>query len=75
MDGADIEGRSTGTFAVSYTMQQLKKIEIDPTSKVVLFYNMACCYQRHQMYDQCADYLEKSCKCLKERIKLLDEQE
>jgi hypothetical protein len=33
-------------YAVSYTLEQLALVDIDPTSKVVLYYNMACCYQR-----------------------------
>lgn len=66
---------SGGPHAVSYTYRQLSLVHIDPTYKVVLYYNMACCYQRLQLYDECAEYLENSTRALKERIKALDKQE
>ena len=60
-------------YAVTFTIEQLSKIEVDPTSKVVLFYNMACCYQRLQMFEDCAEYLEKAIGALDERIDVLKE--
>ena len=57
------------------TNDELQKIEIDPTFKVVLSYNMACCYQRLHLYEECAEYLESATTSLKERIKILDQQE
>lgn len=33
-----------GPYAQSYTFRELLKIEIDPTYKMILFYNLACCY-------------------------------
>ena len=62
-------------YAVSYTLEQLSWVDIDPTFKVVLHYNMACCYQRLQLYDECAEYLENATRALQERIKILEEQE
>jgi len=59
--------------AVTYSFLELQKIEIDPTYKVVLNYNMACCYQRLHLYEECAEYLENSTHALKERIKILDQ--
>ena len=47
-------------YAVTYTFKQLVKIDIDPTFKVLLFYNLACCYQRLTLYDECVEYLEKA---------------
>lgn len=63
------------TQKVQLTFSQLAAVKIDPTYKVVMFYNMACCYQRLQLYDECAEYLEKSTHSLKERIQLLDQHE
>jgi len=59
--------------AITYSKLELQKIEIDPTFKVVLNYNMACCYQRLHLYDECAEYLESATHALKERIKILDQ--
>lgn len=53
-------------------MKQLTKIEVDPTFKVILFYNMACCYQRLHLNDECTQYLESATRSLHERIKLLE---
>lgn len=36
---------------------------------------MACCYQRLHLYEECAEYLESATSSLKERIKILDQQE
>jgi hypothetical protein len=36
---------------------------------------MACCYQRLHLYEECAEYLESATTALKERIKILDQQE
>lgn len=60
---------------VSFTFNQLASVKIDPTYKVVMYYNMSCCYQRLQLYDECAEYLEKATQSLKERIKILDQYE
>lgn len=57
---------------VSFTFNQLASVKIDPTFKVVMFYNMSCCYQRLQLFDECAEYLEKATVSLKERIQILD---
>lgn len=56
-------------------MEQLSKIKVDPTFKLVMFYNMACCYQRLQLFDECAEYLEHATGALKERIAILEQQE
>jgi len=42
--GAEQNDDSGKPYAVSYTFQQLLNIKIDPTHKMVLFYNLACCY-------------------------------
>lgn len=42
---------------------------------MVMFYNMACCYQRLQLFDECAEYLEHATGALRERISLLEHQE
>ena len=62
-------------YKIQYTVKQLAKIDIDPTFKVILFYNMACCCQRLHLNDECTQYLESSTKALQERIKLLEAQE
>lgn len=67
--------RQEKMLKVQLTFSQLAAVKIDPTYKVVMFYNMACCYQRLQLYDECAEYLEKSTHSLKERILLLDQHE
>lgn len=62
-------------YKIQYTISQLNQIEIDPTFKVILFYNMACCCQRLHLNDECTQYLESATKALQERIKLLESQE
>ena len=62
-------------YKIQYTISQLNQIDIDPTFKVILFYNMACCHQRLHLNDECTQYLESATKALQERIKLLESQE
>jgi len=40
LDGAGDDGKIK---AVSYSLRELLSTYIDPTHKIVLFYNMACC--------------------------------
>ena len=42
--GAEQNDEGGQPYAISYTFQQLLNIKIDPTHKMVLFYNLACCY-------------------------------
>jgi hypothetical protein len=58
-----------------FTIEQLARVKVDPTFKLVMFYNMACCYQRLQLFNECAEYLEFASVALKERIAILEDQE
>lgn len=40
-------------------------LNIDPNHKAVLYYNLACCYQRLGMFEECVDYLELATKAIK----------
>lgn len=41
---ADIHTIVKSGKQISFTREQMAKLSIDPTHKVVLYYNMACCY-------------------------------
>lgn len=49
--------------------------QIDPNYKATLSYNLACCYQRLGMLEECVDYLEAATKALKQKISNLEEEE
>jgi len=68
----DDSGKEVKPYTVKFTLSQCADIRIDPTFKVVMFYNIACCYQRLQLYDECSEYLESSTSALKERLKTLE---
>jgi tetratricopeptide (TPR) repeat protein len=45
---------------------------LDPNYKATLFYNLACCYQRLGMLEECVDYLELATKQLSIKIEMLE---
>jgi hypothetical protein len=48
---------------------------LDPNYKATLYYNLACCYQRLGMLEECVDYLELATKSLNKKIIMLEEEE
>lgn len=54
---------------------QLAELKVSATLKVVLFYNMAFCYQRLEMIDDCIENLDLATHSLKHRIKTLEDEE
>jgi len=49
--------------------------QLNPNYKATLYYNLACCYQRLGMLEECVDYLELATKALKANIIALENQE
>lgn len=50
-------------------------MSVETNHRVILFYNMAFCFQRLDMISDCIEYLEMATKALKESLKrLTDEQ-
>lgn len=52
-----------------------QKDDLDPNYHAALSYNMACCYQRLGMLEECVDYLELATKALNKKIIQLEEEE
>jgi hypothetical protein len=55
--------------------ESIYSLNIDPNYPTTLYYNLACCYQRLGMLDECVDYLELATKSLKQKIENLEEEE
>ena len=53
----------------------LPGVAIDPNYRASLFYNLACCYQRLGMLDECVDCLELATKAMHKKIQALEEEE
>lgn len=49
--------------------------QIDPNYKMTLYYNIATCYQRLGMLEECVDFLEMATKSLNQKIAMLEEEE
>ena len=45
---------------------------LDPNYKATLYYNLACCYQRLGLLEECVDYLELATKSLNLKIEMLE---
>lgn len=45
---------------------------LDPNYKATLYYNLACCYQRLGLLEECVDYLELATKSLSVKIEMLE---
>lgn len=48
---------------------------IDPNVKTTLYYNMATCYQKMNMLEECVDYLELATRSLNLKISMIEEEE
>ena len=46
--------------------------KLDPNYKATLYYNLACCYQRLGLLEECVDYLELATKSLNLKIEMLE---
>jgi hypothetical protein len=53
----------------------LPNSNIDSNYKATLYYNLACCYQRLGMLEECVDYLELATKAMNEKIQTLEDEE
>jgi len=49
--------------------------DLDQNYRASLFYNLACCYQRLGMLEECVDYLELATKAMHRKIQSLEEEE
>ena len=63
------------SYKIQYTWLHLSDMNVSPTLKVILYYNMAFCYQRLELHDDCIEHLELATHALKIRLKLLEDDE
>lgn len=66
---------TSGEHTQSSTSPQNMIPTIDPNYKATLYYNLATCYQRLGMLEECVDFLEMATKSLEKKIILLEEEE
>lgn len=66
---------SETNYCIEYTWRQLSALEVETQYKVILFYNMAYCFQRLDMINECIEYLQKATKSLNENIKTMESQQ
>jgi tetratricopeptide (TPR) repeat protein len=52
-----------------------ERVKIDPSYKTTLYYNIATCYHKLGMLEECVDYLELATRFLNEKIAMIEEEE
>ena len=57
-------GKSTTDDGGSKSKEQVKEPKLDLNYKATIYYNIACCYQRLDMLEECVENLELSTKAL-----------
>lgn len=50
-------------------------MSIDPNFKTTLYYNIATCYHKMGMLEECVDNLELATKYLNQKIAMIEEEE
>ena len=64
-----------GKVESSEKIKEVGKEIIDPNYKTSLFYNLACCYQRLGMLEDCIEFLEKATLTLDKKIVQIEDEE
>ena len=80
--GGKDTGKNNSNMSQSFDVAQVQQQNIlystniiDPNYKTTLYYNVATCYQRLGMLEECVDYLELATASLNKKIQMLEEEE
>lgn len=75
--GAVGNSSTLGTIKGEGVQEESKRqpLTIDNSTKATIYYNIACCYQRLDMLEDCVENLEKSSQALELKIEEIEKQE